>query len=376
MSANTKHIVLVNHTRELHGSELVMLETLRQLRAQGWRVTLVLPINRPAGGLEQAVGTDADILYLRYKNSGEGGLRSLFVEAYNLPALLHFIRWIHENHVDAIYSNTSVNLLGIEAARWTHTPHIWHWHELPSLEFGWQKSSILLLKYWHRFTNRLLFISENQQQYWEHALGTSPLRQATVVYNPTRTIRAQRTENQGTVRIGYVGSFADRKNLPWLIGAVKKLAKQYKVHLSLYGAHDQREIVKMQALWPDSAAMSVQLHTSDVEKVYAYLDIFVLPSLSETMPLVVLEAMQAAVCVIQTNQSGMTELMQDGEQCLFIQPDDKNSLYDALTRCMDDNFRTTIATRGQLFANQWIEQNDYGRSIMAVFNNLLTRVTP
>ena len=132
----------------------------------------------------------------------------------------------------------------------------------------------------------------------------------------------------------------------------------------------------MQALWPDSAAMSVQLYTSDVEKVYADLDIFVLPSLSETMPLVVLEAMQAAVCVIQTNQSGMTELMQDGEQCLFIQPDDKNSLYDALTLCMDDNFRTTIATRGQLFANQWIKQNDYGRSIMAVFNNLLTRVSP
>lgn len=376
MSANTKHIVLVNHSRELHGSELVMLETLRQLRAQGWRVTLVLPINRPAGGLEQAVGTDADILYLRYKNSGEGGLRSLFVEAYNLPAVLHFIRWIHENHVDAIYSNTSVNLLGIEAARWTHTPHIWHWHELPSREFGWQKSSILLLKYWQRFTDRLLFISRSQQQYWEHALNIHHLKQSLLVYNPTRTLHTQRTENQGTVRIGYIGSFADRKNLPWLIGAAKKLAKQYKVHLSLYGAHDQHEIAKMQALWPDSAAMSVQLHTSDVEKVYADLDIFVLPSLSETMPLVVLEAMQAAVCVIQTNQSGMTELMQDGEQCLFIQPDDKNSLYDALTRCMDDNFRTTIATRGQLFANQWIKQNDYGRSIMAVFNNLLTRVTP
>lgn len=372
MSANTKHIVLVNHTRELHGSEQVMLETLRQLRAQGWRVTLVLPINRPAAGLEEAVGTDAEILYLRYKNSGEGWLRTLLVELYNLPALIRFIRWIHQNRLDAIYSNTSVTLLGIEAARMTRTPHIWHWHELPSAAFGWPNNSLPILRYWQRFTDRLLFISRTQQQLWQRALGRNALTNAQVVYNPARTIRVTRTANSGTVRIGYIGSFADRKNLPWLIQSVRQLAAQYDVRLSLYGATNEQEIAALKALWPDANAMRVRRHTSEVEKVYADMDIFVLPSLSETMPLVVLEAMQAGVCVIQTERSGMKELMHDGEECLFVQPDDKDSLTRALTRSMDADYRTAIATRGQQFAEHWLAENDYGRQIMTVFNDLLT----
>ena len=372
MSANTKHIVLVNHTRELHGSEQVMLETLRLLRAQGWRVTLVLPFNRPAAGLEEAVGTDAEILYLRYKNSGEGWLRTLLVELYNLPALIRFIRWIHQNRLDAIYSNTSVTLLGIEAARMTRTPHIWHWHELPSAAFGWPNNSLPILRYWQRFTDRLLFISRTQQQLWQRALGRNALTNAQVVYNPARTIRVTRTANSGTVRIGYIGSFADRKNLPWLIQSVRQLAAQYDVRLSLYGATNEQEIAALKALWPDTSAMRVQRHTSEVEKVYADMDIFVLPSLSETMPLVVLEAMQAGVCVIQTDRSGMKELMHDGEECLFVQPDDKDSLTRALTRSMDAEYRNAIATRGQQFAEHWLAENDYGRSIMTVFNELLT----
>lgn len=349
-----------------------MLTTLRLLRAQGWRVTLVLPFNRPAAGLEEAVGTDAEILYLRYKNSGEGWLRTLLVELYNLPALIRFIRWIHQNRLDAIYSNTSVTLLGIEAARMTRTPHIWHWHELPSAAFGWPNNSLPILRYWQRFTDRLLFISRTQQQLWQRALGRNALTNAQVVYNPARTIRVTRTANSGTVRIGYIGSFADRKNLPWLIQSVRRLAAQYDVRLSLYGATNEQEIAALKALWPDANAMRVRRHTSEVEKVYADMDIFVLPSLSETMPLVVLEAMQAGVCVIQTERSGMKELMHDGEECLFVQPDDKDSLTRALTRSMDADYRTAIATRGQQFAEHWLAENDYGRSIMTVFNDLLT----
>lgn len=372
MSENTKHIVFVNHTRELHGSEQVMLETIRQCSSQGWRVTLVLPVNRPSGGLEQAVGQEVEILYLRYKNSGEGWGRTMLVELYNLPAVIRFIRWIRENRVDAIYSNTSVTLPGIEAARWTHTPHIWHWHELPSREFGWSGCSMLLLRFWQRYTDRLLFISKTQQQLWERALNIQPLNHAQVVYNPVRIIRAIGTKHDGTIRIGYMGSFAERKNLPWLIQTVRRMSELYDVRLSLYGAKNKQEQEAIQALWPDTTAFSVHAHTDEIEQVYANMDIFVLPSLSETMPLVVLEAMQAGVCLIQTNQSGMTELMHDNEECLFIQPDDKDSLYRALTRCMDIDFRTAIAARGQQFAQNWMEQNRYEQNIITVFKNLLS----
>lgn len=361
---------MVNHTRELHGSEQVMIHTLRQCRAQGWRVTMVLPLNQPEGGLEQAVAGEADIVYFRYKCTGEGLLRALAIELYNLPARIRFIRWLRMNKVDAIYSNTTVTLLGVEAARCTRIPHVWHWHELPTSEFGWSAGSIRLLRYWARFSSQILFISRTQQQMWEQAFRHS-IDHARVVYNPVKTIHTIRTESPGAVRIGYVGSFTARKNLPWLIQTVAQLAKEYDVRLFLYGAKDRHEAESVQAQWKEMLVLSVHEHTEDVASVYARMDILVLPSWSETMPLTVLEAMQAGVCVIQTNRSGMTELMEDGKECLFISPDETESLRQALIRCMDASYRTEIATRGQLFAQQWMAQNDYPRAIKTVFNHLL-----
>ena len=360
MTASSKHILFVNHTRALHGSERVMLETLRSCRAQGWRITVVLPKNKPDEGLAQALKNEADILYLNYKNSGEGFLRTLAIELYNLPAVIRLSRWIRQNHVDLIYSNTSVNLLGIEAAKRTHTPHIWHWHEVPDKTFGWSKASIRFLRYWSRFSNRLIFISKTQQQLWERTLEIQ-IPSAQVIYNPVRAIHSKPTPHKG-LNVGYIGSFAIRKNLPLLIQTVTDLAQDHNIHLHLYGATTP---------YANTSVLTVHPFTEDVATAYANLDIFVLPSWSETMPLVVLEAMQAGVCVIQTVHSGMTELMQDGQQCLFIHPEDPDSLRNALIRCLDNDYRTQLATCGQQFAAQWLAQNNYAHDIIFVFKSLI-----
>lgn len=370
MTENIKHIVFVNHTRALHGSEQVMLTTIRQCIAQGWKVTVVLPKNKPDEGLENALGSEIDIVYLTYTNSGGGLIRTFLVELYNLPAVYRLSRWIRKNKVDAVYSNTSVTLLGVEAAHRAKIPHIWHWHELPSEEFGWSNSSMMILRYWKNYNRHILFISQTQREMWEKKLGNHHITNAQVVYNPTRVIYSQQVKHEGGVRIGYVGGFNERKNLPWLIQTINQLANKYNVHLSLYGAKDEKERAYIQSLINDTKVLSVYEYTTDVESVYANLDIFVLPSWSETMPLVVLEAMQAGVCVIQTNHSGMTELMHDGKECLFISPEKPESLYQALIRCMDDFLRMKIALNGQQFIRDWMIKNNYQQNIISIFNHI------
>ena len=363
--------MFVNHTRELHGSEQVMIQTLRICKEQGWRVTMVMPGNRPDGGLAKTIEDEADILYLNYKNSGEGLLRTMAIELYNLPAVIRLCRWIRRNHIDCVYSNTTVTMLGVEAARWTHTPHVWHWHELPTEEFGWSKPTIRFLRYWASHSSQILFISLTQRRMWEEAMGINAIHSARVIYNPVQTIHPHQTDSPRYIRIGYMGSFMPRKNIHWLIQTAARLAKEYPLQLDLYGAKDQNEAKEIQSQWSDFHSLTVHEHTTDIESVYASLDIFVLPSWSETMPLVVLEAMQAGVAVIQTDQSGMTELMHDGEECLFVHPNNKESLFQALIRCMDPSFRTELAARGQIFATQWMAQNNYPNEIRSVFNNLL-----
>lgn len=373
MHEKTKHIVFVNHTRELHGSEQVMLETLHLCKAQGWRVTLVLPINRPDGGLEKAVGKDIDILYLNYKNAGDGFARTIAIELYNLPAVLRLIRWIQKNKPDLIYSNTSVALPGVEAARWTHTPHIWHWHELPGKDFGWSKLSIYILRFWQKYSTKLLFISATQKEMWEKALGKKTLSNALVIYNPLRKIQTLESQQEKPIRIGYVGSFIERKNIIWLIQTVARLSAKYPLQLDLYGAKNEQEKEYLYSFWKNTSAFTIHDFTDNVESAYAEMDIFVLPSWSETMPLVVMEAMQAGVCVIQTNHSCMTELMRNEQECLFIDPISKDSLNEAFIKCMDTSYRRKIAAQGQCFVKEWMAKNDYSRHIISLFHNLINQ---
>ena len=158
--------------------------------------------------------------------------------------------------------------------------------------------------------------------------------------------------------------------MPWLIQTVERLTYKYNVHLFLYGAKDEKEKAYIQSLVNNTKVLSVYEYTTDVESAYANLDIFVLPSWSETMPLVVLEAMQAGVCVLQTNHSGMLELMHDNKECLFIEPENPESLYQALIHCMDDSLRTEIAMRGQQFAKEWMTKNTYQQNIISIFNRI------
>jgi len=81
--------------------------------------------------------------------------------------------------------------------------------------------------------------------------------------------------------------------------------------------------------------LTVLPQTHEVEKFYNNIDILVLPSWRETMPLVVFEAMQAGVCVLQTNRSGMSELLEGKKETLFFSPDREEELEQLLMNCMD-----------------------------------------
>jgi glycosyltransferase involved in cell wall biosynthesis len=71
-------------------------------------------------------------------------------------------------------------------------------------------------------------------------------------------------------------------------------------------------------------------------EVYAQHDIFLLPSLVEGMPLVLLEAMASGLAVVTTESSGMTDLVEDGHDGLLTIPGDADSLTVAISTLSGD----------------------------------------
>ena len=365
------HILFISHARGIHGAEAVMVQAIKACAARGARVTVVVPSIVPDEGMEKALQGIRNVqeLPLPYRAGGVDLLRTRLVRLYNLWTLRQLERYVEQERVTTIYSNTTITILGAELAKRTHVRHIWHWHEPVDERFGWH---FTLKEYFCSLievTDKIICISQHQKAEWSKELDRM-LTNAQVVYNPIKPIRF--TPDRGTLRhaicIGFIGHFEERKNLPMLMQAFVDIHDTMPdVRLLLCGAkneYDRMYVEQMTDL--REPVVSIMEQTSEVEQFYNRIDILVLPSWRETMPLVVLEAMQAGICVLQTDQSGMTEILEAGKETLFFSPNRLEELERLLMLCMDTEYRRTIAKAGQEKALQLVNNQQFDRQIQTL----------
>ncbi len=75
---------------------------------------------------------------------------------------------------------------------------------------------------------------------------------------------------------------------------------------------------------------------SDVSEILKELDIFVLASTSEGMPLSILEAMAAGKPVVATNCGGIPEMLDHGRTGLLVPPADPDAISEAISGLLED----------------------------------------
>lgn len=364
-----KHILFISHARGIHGAEAVMVQAIRACAARGARVSVVVPSVVKDEGMDAVLQEipSVHVMALPYRAGGGGMLRTHMVRLYNIPALLRLKRFVVQEGVDVIYSNTTITILGAELAKRTHRKHVWHWHEPVDKLFGWH---LTMKEYYRKLVQKadsIVCISHRQQAEWEQALETK-LTQAQIIYNPIKRIAFTPDGRHTFLRggtIGFIGHFEERKNIGLLLRAFEALHAQVsETTLSLCGAvrdADRLYIEKMTEM--REPVMTILPQTGNVAAFYNGIDILVLPSWKETMPLVVLEAMQAGVCVLQTNRSGMSELLQDGVETLFFSPDEPERLEQLLLLCMDTGYRNKIAEAGRKRAEQLVNNQVFDQQI-------------
>lgn len=362
------HVLFISHARGIHGAEAVMLQAIRACVAGGARVTVVVPSVVPDEGLGEALAQvdSLTLLALPYRAAGVHLLRTRAVQEYNVYALWRLMRFVQNEHVDTIYSSSSVAIIGAALSRMTHVHHVWHWHEPVSTLYGWHPSLVSTYRRWAQHTQTIICISQQQKNEWEQTLGVT-LANATILYNPIKRIASISSDKSGhkDVRIGFIGHFEPRKNIPLLVRAFESLHTRYtNTSLWLCGAQsedDKMYIAQMTNLREPDVLILPQ--TPDVASFYNNIDILVLPSWQETMPLVVFEAMQVGTCVLQTNRSGMQELLEDGKETYFFSPDQPRELCRLLEQCMNADNRQQIAQAGQRKALQLMKTQSFDQQI-------------
>jgi glycosyltransferase involved in cell wall biosynthesis len=93
---------------------------------------------------------------------------------------------------------------------------------------------------------------------------------------------------------------------------------------------------------------------NDMPSVYASLDLLVLPSFDEAMPMCLLEAMAAGKAVVSTSVGAVPQLIEDEKTGLLVEPHHIDPIGLAITRLLDDpglRFRLAAAGREHIRQN-------------------------
>ena len=176
--------------------------------------------------------------------------------------------------------------------------------------------------------------------------------------------------------IGAVGRLAEEKGFDLLIRAVDQLLHDgLDVELLIVG--EGPEHLHLQARIDDlRRADRIHLlgHRTDLKDLYEAMDVFVLSSLREGLPNVLLEAMAHEVAIVATRVAAVPRVVTDGVSGSLVPPGSLEALAKALARLL-----TNAALRRQLAveARKTIEtQFSFAarmQRVCSIYDNLLAR---
>ncbi len=150
--------------------------------------------------------------------------------------------------------------------------------------------------------------------------------------------------------VGAVGRLSEEKGFHHLINAVGKLIQAgHRIGLVVAGEGHLRDQLQQQI-----NDLELQDHIrlcgflSDPRDLYRAIDLFVLSSLREGLPNVVLEAMASQRAVVATNCNGIPSLVLNQQNGLVVPIDNEAALHDAVQRLVSsDELRIRMAEAGR-----------------------------
>ncbi|EMI16523.1 glycosyl transferase, group 1 family protein [Rhodopirellula maiorica SM1] len=192
-------------------------------------------------------------------------------------------------------------------------------------------------------------VSDDRCHLIQNAIDTHEFRRTMSVCDARDAVGWDET----TIVLGAVGRLSPEKGFDLLIRAVSQLIDS-GVRVCLKIAGEGAEQASLEQLIRElGCTQHVQLigHVKDIKLFFQAIDIFVLSSLREGLPNVVLESMAMGTPVIATRIAGLPNLIENDHNGKLIDPESVPALYDAIAdlagspeSCdrLSSNARTTI----------------------------------
>jgi glycosyltransferase involved in cell wall biosynthesis len=170
-----------------------------------------------------------------------------------------------------------------------------------------------------------------------------PIRHKTrIIYNSVQVPKQYWKRSRGPVfRVGCAGIFKYAKGLPYLFKAVGSLSRRHQVSLELVGQIRPSES-EMIARMTDASGIGGRLTIKEpmprdlMPDWLSTLDAFVLPSVTEGCPNILMEAMAFGVPCVATRTGAAEQLTQHGAAGLLVPWGNSRAIEEALNELISD----------------------------------------
>jgi glycosyltransferase involved in cell wall biosynthesis len=185
------------------------------------------------------------------------------------------------------------------------------------------------------------------------------------------TARDEHAATNGLVRCLYVGQISHRKGISSLVEAAHRLKglgfTDKMIEFRLIGPLVSPEVMNRA---PDNVKWSRTLGHDQISSEMRRAQFFILPSLDDAYPLVMLEAMSSGLPVIVSDHTGVTEIISDGQEGIVVPAGNVDSLTQAIAKlALDPQLRVAMGQAARRRSETEVDWSGYGERVLAWFGS-------
>jgi len=362
-------IVFMAHTFMVGGAEEMVLNLIRHLPARFEPVVCCINEAGPIGEEIRRTGVPFHVLHL------DPGIR----RPWHVLGIARHLRAVQPDIVHtflltaSLYGRLGAILAGVPIVIGTEV-NIYE-HKQPHHALAER----LLM----RGTDRVVVSAESVREFYLRQVHADPAR-VDVIYNavdwsqlqtttPRDAMRSSLGVPQAATLAGIIARLTKQKAHQYLFDAMASTPELHALHLLVVGDGDLREELRAQV---ERLGLASRVHflgaRRDLGDLLAAIDLFVMPSLWEGLPLSMVLAMGAGLPVVATRVAGIPEVVRDGETGLLVPPADVPALGSALARlATDPALRRTMGAAAAAFVHPRFGVDGYVAALTDLYDRLL-----
>ena len=234
-----------------------------------------------------------------------------------------------------------------------------------------------------RGTDRVVVSAESVRDFYVRQVHAAPAK-VDVIYNAVDWSQLQTTASREAMRSslgvpaaaplgGIIARLTEQKAHRHLFDAMASTPELGSLHLLVVGDGDLREELRRQV---EQLGLSSRVYflgaRRDLGNLLGAIDVFVMPSLWEGLPLSMVLAMGAGLPVVATRVAGIPEVVQDGVTGILVAPADVPALGSALARLVaDPALRQTMGAAASAFVRPRFGVETYVAAVTDLYDRLL-----